>query len=538
MLNQNYFCLDQSSGKLLKTKTLFESKNEPKKINEEKTRKIYNFRDKKSKNSFSRQQDDDKFQASTRIIKEKKSIQSFLKHLQNNCKEIKEKIKPGSVIKKKNSFDNRDMNKFVNKRLSNSPVCKKSSPGKQSPTKTPNFCFQPLKSGSTFNDKVIKRPIVNKSPQISDSKTLGSPKSEQILIKKFESEFIKIANDLDFDCSGLLNYSKFCQVLQKMNFISSNVEKTDLERELLLKAWKILGGNDSTKIRKKNLCNFLLAVQNLLKKTRASSNDTAISGMKNGTLYLSLEDVKRIHKDFQVLHQNRKSPKVLNESMPKTPVKVVETLEIIEKKEEAPEPDADVPDLLTQTKTPIFQTTPINEFEADDIDESFKINFRPTLSIPKVAPQKSTSLRSINCSPENFLQRVKFTYHSNSPDSHKKSINYSIHTSESEHTENSCINPLVTPPSYLCKEKVIKFSEDIQTDRTGSKRYKCQSPESYEESEESILVTVILPDEQEQFIRIHKEDDLNNVIKDFGRRHKLDVSQLITLKQEILEKLK
>lgn len=537
---------NQSTGKIVKTKTLFENKNDQsKKISEEKTRKVYNFRDKMVKNSFSRQQDDEKFQASTKIIKEKRSIQSFMKQLQHNCNEIKEKVKPGPGLIKKNSFDNRDLKKFINKRLSKSPVCKKNSPIKQTPVKTPNFSFQPLKPASATTDRILKRPEANKSPQSSDSKVFASPKSEQILIKKFESEFIKIVNDLDFDSSGLLNYSKFCQVLQKMNFISSNLEKTDEERELLLKAWKILGGNDSTKISKKNLCNFLMAVSNLLKKIRASSNDTAISGMKNGTLFLSVDDVKRIHKDFQSLYLNRKSPKLQNESSSKTPLKLTNRLIFEEKKEEAPSPMHEVPDLLAQPKALIFQTTPSKDLQTDDFDQSIKFNFKPTLSIPKVAPQKSTSLRSINCSPENFLQRVKFTYHSISPDPQKKSVNYSIHTSESEHTENSCINPLVTPPSYASKEKILKFCEGFQTDRVikegiekGAKRYKCQSPESYEESEESILVTVVLPDEQEEFIRIHKEDDLNSVIKDFGRRHKLEVDQLITLKQEILQKLK
>ena len=547
---------NQSTGKIVKTKTLFENKNDQsRKVLEEKTRKVYNFRDKKGKNSFSRQQDEEKFQASTKLLNEKRSIQSFMKQLQYNCNEIKEKVKPEAVLKKKISFDNRDLKKFINKRLSKSPVCKKSSPVKQTPTKTPNFSFQPLKPASATTDRILKRPVATKSPQSSDSRAFASPKSEQILIKKFESEFIKIVNDLDFDSSGLLNYSKFCQVLQKMSFISSNMEKTDEERELLLRAWKILGGNDSTKISKKNLCSFLMAVSNLLKKIRASSNDTAISGMKNGTLFLSVDDVKRIHKDFQPLYQNRKSPKArIETSTSRTPLKLTNLIVFEEKKEkpkeknkkeEAPSPGLEVPDLLTQPKAQIFQTTPSKDFQTDDFDQSVKINFKPTLSIPKVAPHKSTSLRSINCSPENFLQRVRFTYHSNSPDPQKKSVNCSIHTSESEYTENSCINPLVTPPSYASKEKVLKFCETVQTDRVikegiekGAKRYKCQSPESYEESEESILVTVVLPDEQEEFIRIHKEDDLNSVIKDFGRRHKLEVDQLITLKQEILQKLK
>jgi Ca2+-binding EF-hand superfamily protein len=556
---------NSSASKFIRNKNLIQNKNEgSKRISEEKTRKLFNFREKQEGKNNRKANDDEKFRTGPRLITEKRGIQSFLKQLQTNCKDLKSRVLPGPVIRKKDSFDNADNQALINKRSSKSPQAIKESPKKGSPSKSPNFSFQPLKQSSSSSRNLLKNSSSSKSPSSTRLKTFSSPKSEQLLIKKFENEFLKLVNDIDFDSSGLLNYSKFCQVLQKMNFISSTIEKTDEERELLLKAWKMLGGSESGKISKKNLCNFLLAVSNIVKKTRASSNDTAISGMKNGTLFINVDDVKRIHRDFQLLHQNRQSPRVRPESTVKTPQKMMVRPGASEKKDlgnhlEVPEFNLES-DLMSNEK--IFKTSPgkmvfspeqknltENEVSLNCLeknhnsrifqqDEGFNTHFRPTLSIPKVAHQKSTSLRSISCSPENFLQRVKFTFHSNSPTLMKNAGNNSVYTSESEGTENSSINPLVTPPSYA--SKAIRFHEppvEVLQDKS-AKRYKCQSPDSYEESEESILVTVVLPNEQEQFIRIHREDDLNGVIKDFGRRNNLEIDQLITLKQEIMQKLK
>ena len=553
---------NSSASKLTKTKSIFSIKNETKKrINEEKTRKLYNFKEKQENNSLKKAVDDEKFIPSQKQPNEKRGIQSFLKQLQLNCKNIKNKVQSGPKLTKKESFDNTNNQNFINKRTSRSPVALKVSPKKVSPFKTPNFAFQPLKL-SNSRERLIRKPLSSKSPDLNTQKIFSSPRSEQVLIKKFESEFIKVTNDLDFDNSGLLNYSKFCQVLLKMNFIYSNIEKTDEERELLLKAWRLLGGIENSKISKKNLSNFLMAVLNIVKKTRASSNDTAISGMKNGTLFINLEDVKRIHREFNGLYVNRQYFKERNVTTGLNPVKGEVDSDLVnsEKNEEELKDEVELklgfeaeqkksktdgPDLLVESKSEIYKTTPSkNElFKLDSDDHLFsgKMVFIPTLSIPKVAQQKSTSLRSVSCSPENFLQRVKFTFHSNSPISNKKSGNNSVYTSESEGTDNSSINPLVTPPSYASKTiqfNDIGYNKLVQLTDRSSKRYKCQSPDSYEESEESVLVTVVLPNEKEQFIRINKDEDLNSVIKDFGRKHNLELDQLITLKQEIMQKLK
>ena len=566
---------NSSASKLVKTRSIFSIKNDNKKRpNEEKPKKVFNLKEKQENLSLKKAVDEEKFVPSQKQPTGKRGIQSFLKQLQINSKSIKNKVLSNPRIGKKEPPESTINQNFINKRTSRSPAASKGSPQKVSPFKTPNFAFQPLKLSSTSRERLIKKPLSSRSPDLHSQKISSSPSSEQVLIKKFEAEYTKVANDLDFDNSGLLNYSKFCQVLLKMNFICSNIEKTDEERELLLRAWGLLGGLEHSKVSKRNLCSFLLAVLNVVKKTRASSNDTALSGMKNGTLFINSEDVKRIHRDFNGLYvsrqgfRDRSDPaagplakggdcasllgredgqaevKIDAESKPELGLKPGFQVEQKKGKPDGPG-GPDGPDLLVDCKSEIYRTTAIiNDCFGLDSDDHFysnKMVFKPTLSIPKVAQQKSTSLRSISCSPENFLQRVKFSFHGNSPVSNKKSGNNSVCTSESEGTDNSSINPLVTPPSYASKALHFNdagYTKLIQLTDRSSKRYKCQSPDSYEESEESVLVTVVLPNEQEQFIRINKEEDLNFVIKDFGRKHNLEINQLITLKQEIMQKLK
>ncbi|OMJ83626.1 hypothetical protein SteCoe_15415 [Stentor coeruleus] len=460
----------------------------------------------------------------------------------------------------------------------------------------PSFFFQPKVNSSFLSKDPIKRFKVNNTTPTYDTKRCLSPKSEQVLIKKFESEFNRISKDLDFDSSGMLNYSKFCQILGKMNFIHQNMIKPN-ERELILKAWKILGGNDSNKVHKKNLSMFLLAVMNLVKKTRASSNDAIFAGTKKNQILLSAESVKKIHKDFYDLFQNRRnlskitlvrekssgSSKFVTRrasentcedfvsenyrknyavkvSMPDTAEVIVDGTE-----EKIPEPR----DTIEGT-TEVFRTMPSTHLLDTEIDElavnrSLYSFSRPKLSIPKIAKHKSISLRSNSCSSETTLLKIQFTYHSCSPvPITKKSKSSSVITSESEGDDLSLINPLVTPPSQLYKDtQVMNFVNSsisspsklrkksslneknpsvnefiVKNSCKTSKRYKCQSPESCEDMDESFLITVVLPDSTEQYLRLHKNHDINTVLKSFGNKYNLKEEQLTKLKTEILVKLK
>ncbi|OMJ75151.1 hypothetical protein SteCoe_25772 [Stentor coeruleus] len=468
----------------------------------------------------------------------------------------------------------------------------------------PSFFFQPKVNSSskcilrteridtTLYKDPIKRSKVNNTPSTYDTKRCPSPKSEQVLIKKFESEFNRISKDLDFDSSGMLNYSKFCQILGKMNFIHQNMIKPNNERELVLKAWEFLGGKDLNKVHKKNLNVFLLAVMNLVKKIRASSNDAILAGTKKNLMLISAESVKKIHKDFYDLFQNRRNLMKITPIREKSSgsskfitrrasenicedfvsenyrknyavkVSMPDTAEVIVGNEEKRQEPKD----LTEGITEVFRTMPSTNLLDTEIDElavnrSLYSFSRPKLSIPKIAKHKSISLRSNSCSSETTLLKVQFTYHSCSPIPVTKK---SKSSSESEGVDLSLINPLVTPPSQLYKDtQVMNFVNSsvsspsklrkksylneknpsvneftIKNTCKTSKRYKCQSPESYEDTDKSLLITIVLPDNTEQYLRLHKNDDLNTVLKSFGNKYNLKAEQLTKLKTEILGKIK
>ena len=63
---------------------------------------------------------------------------------------------------------------------------------------------------------------------------------------------------------------------------------------------------------------------NLSKKTRASSNDNIITGMKNGTLYLSIDNVRKINKEYNILYQNRKNSSNSSAENIKLPLKPIQ----------------------------------------------------------------------------------------------------------------------------------------------------------------------------------------------------------------------
>ena len=73
----------------------------------------------------------------------------------------------------------------------------------------------------------------------------NTDKSTTILKKKFQKEFNDNFAILDIDKTGFINYSRFSILLQSMGFIEHPLRKTPEERELILKAWRLIGGCES-----------------------------------------------------------------------------------------------------------------------------------------------------------------------------------------------------------------------------------------------------------------------------------------------------
>ena len=173
-----------------------------------------------------------------------KGIFTFLKQIQKftqakNSKiqmKIEEKQKSEEVCEKKSIINKKSLKILSKNSRSPSRNCKET---------LQNFSFQPKineisknmpRTGSVYNKlySAAKKSPENRSPSNFETKNYTSPKSEQLLVKKFESEFYKIISELDFDSSGLINYSKFCKVFSKMLFFSC--DGNNAERELLVKA--------------------------------------------------------------------------------------------------------------------------------------------------------------------------------------------------------------------------------------------------------------------------------------------------------------
>ena len=79
-------------------------------------------------------------------------------------------------------------------------------------------------------------------------------------LKVFFNEFFSASDSADMACSGFLNYSQFCKLLSSLRFIQDSFYKSKEETELVLKAWKCLGGLDDGKVKVEELYLFLVGI--------------------------------------------------------------------------------------------------------------------------------------------------------------------------------------------------------------------------------------------------------------------------------------
>ncbi|OMJ71037.1 hypothetical protein SteCoe_30859 [Stentor coeruleus] len=137
-----------------------------------------------------------------------------------------------------------------------------------------------------------------------------SNKRDKALLRRFTNEFTSLCGDTGFSSTGFLNYSKFCWILNKLKFIEDSFNKSEEERELVLKAWKMLGGNEEGKVKIDNLYIFLLGIMNIdakIDQPVVSPN----SRYRRGLLSFSKKDVAKIHKEFMCFYVNRTEEKEL-----------------------------------------------------------------------------------------------------------------------------------------------------------------------------------------------------------------------------------
>lgn len=151
-------------------------------------------------------------------------------------------------------------------------------------------------------------PIALKS--ITNIIKTKSYKRDKALLKSFTNEFTSLSGETGFSSTGFLNYSKFCCILNKLKFIEDSFNKSEEERELVLKAWKMLGGNEEGKVKIDNLYIFLLGVMNIEAKIEQPIMSPN-SRIRRGLLSFSKKDVAKIHKEFMCFYVHRTEEKEL-----------------------------------------------------------------------------------------------------------------------------------------------------------------------------------------------------------------------------------
>jgi hypothetical protein len=168
--------------------------------------------------------------------------------------------------------------------------------------KSKNHCLKPSKKS-----KLI--PIIPTSPIPTRRYPKRSIhcKSRSSQIKILEKDFLTNFGILDADKSGLLNYSRFSILLQSMFFIDSPMRKTKEERELTLKAWKLITTKDSNSVWKNNAFTLFLSIMNLHDKSLPThSEPPGLGRVISGIYCVRKEETKNIHKAFVRLADNRR----------------------------------------------------------------------------------------------------------------------------------------------------------------------------------------------------------------------------------------
>ena len=174
---------------------------------------------------------------------------------------------------------------------------------------------------------LTKNPQYSKLVNLELTKAKSGPskpkhiisKGDKGLIKDFNSEFFSTISEVDLASSGFLNYSQFCKVLNLLKFIQNSFNKSEEETELVLRAWRILGGFDDSKIKVEDFNYFLLAILDVHFKLEQPSMNSPQLKQKRTFWNLSQKEQVRLSQDFKLLVLNRTSPKITRSARHSSP---------------------------------------------------------------------------------------------------------------------------------------------------------------------------------------------------------------------------
>lgn len=334
----------------------------------------------------------------------------------------------------------------------------------------------------------------NKSTPLSILKS-KSIHRDQALLREFTNEFALLCAETDFGSTGFLNYSKFCSILNKLRFIENSFNKSDEERELVLRAWKLLGGHKENKVKVDNLYLFLLGVMNIEVKVEQQPMISPKIKHRRGILTFSKKDIVKIHQDFMHLYLNR------------TDRKEIQSIQLNDSSSGPEEiiSGGETPDIMIDDATNNIPDNSENHDVAPITLEKPEIPFRMPSSFKLI---RRISLRELSSTPKNINTKLNTSVHQltqSISDNTPKNLSF---TSESEETR---INPLLTPPSCINRIKVKKISNlkpesESKKDLNNSVTYKAQNsikfkfpnPESVDTSGILDISREISPDDQKK----------------------------------------
>jgi hypothetical protein len=146
-------------------------------------------------------------------------------------------------------------------------------------------------------------PTKSRSNQLVRKSLLGLFKKKSL--KMFYSEFFEVFDSVDMSCTGFLNYSLFCKLLSRLHFIQDSFNKSKEETELVLKAWKCLGGLEDGKVKVEEVYLFLLGILD------SKAGVTLRNLKKDKKSMVSLPPMCQInlHDEFLRFYKNRTNPK-------------------------------------------------------------------------------------------------------------------------------------------------------------------------------------------------------------------------------------
>lgn len=257
---------------------------------------------------------------------------------------------------------------------------------------------------------------------------------DQAVLKDFTNEFSALCAEVDFGSTGYLNYTKFCNILNKLKFLEDSFNKSEEERELVLKAWKLLGGHEENKVKIDNLYLFLLGVMNIEVKIERQRANSPRSRHRRGFMSFLKKDIANIHQEFMRLYVNRTERKEdqsirINES--------VSSPEEIISGRETPEIVIDEASNIIQDISESNDVAPIEVVKPEvhlRMPNSFKIIRR-------------ISLRELASTPKNLDSKLCMSVHHSTQSISENTPKNTSFNSESE--DNVLKNSLQTPPSQV-----------------------------------------------------------------------------------------